>query len=104
MLKVGIMVILILLIILIIGKKLWEKKNLKKFFSDDNKNYIPDGIEEINQDIKDLKGEVQHRSKRIKEELSDIKLARKNLIKQTGDVFEVTVKHTERKGRKKKEN
>jgi ElaB/YqjD/DUF883 family membrane-anchored ribosome-binding protein len=67
--------------------------------TDVNDNFIPDELEDLAEDVKeDLLG----RAKNVKEELKDVKSAAKNLVKQSGDVFEAAG-GAKRKGRKKNE-
>ena len=82
--------ILILFIILLITYKLNK-------LTDVNGNFIPDELEGLAEDIKE---DLLSRAENVKEELKDVKSAAKNLVKQSGDVFEAAG-GAKRKGRKK---
>ena len=82
------------LVLTFIKQKLWKKENLKRFFRNENKNYIPDGIE-------DIVDEVKERVDNVKEELKDVKEAAEELVDQAEDVIEAA-KGKKRRGRPKK--
>lgn len=108
-----------IIVLIIVLKQLWKKENLKSFFGDKDHNNIPDGAQELVEDVKtgvkkvktkvkdvkqkvsDTTKEVKRRTNRVKEELSDVVDAAKNLTNQTGDVIDA-VKGKSRKGRKPK--
>ena len=63
---------------------------------DEDKDFIPDAIEDK---VKKIKNETKHRAKRIKEELSDVGAAIKEVGNQIGDLPDAAKGKT-RKGRK----
>jgi hypothetical protein len=63
---------------------------------DEDKDFIPDVIEDK---AKKIKNETKHRAKRIKEELSDVGAAIKEVGNQIGDLPDAAKGKT-RKGRK----
>jgi len=69
--------------------------HLKKI-KDEDKNFIPDVIEDK---AKKIKEETKHRAKRIKEELNDVGAAIKEVGNQIGDLPDAAKGKT-RKGRK----
>ena len=88
--------ILFVVITITIVKKLYIKENLKHFFRNNNKNYIPDGIE-------DSVDEVENRIERIKEEVKDVKESAADLKEQVIDVVEAAKgSEKKRRGRPKK--
>jgi gas vesicle protein len=72
---------------------------------DENKNNIPDEVEEkmkaIKEEVKARKEEVKARVERIKEEVKDVKVAVKEVTKQVGDVVDAAA-GKKRRGRKPK--
>lgn len=66
-------VILLLMVLVALGaliatfitKKLWKLKNLKHFFRNTNNNHIPDGVE-------DIVNEVKERIDNVGEEIDDV--------------------------------
>ena len=88
--------ILFVVITITIVKKLYIKENLKHFFRNNNKNYIPDGVE-------DIVGEVEGRIERVKEEIEDVKESAADLKEQVIDVVEAAKgSEKKRRGRPKK--
>ena len=71
----------------------------KGLTQDENKNFIPDSIEDK---FKQLKEELSHRVDRVGEELKDVSEAIKEVGNQIGDVPKAAA-GKERKGRKKDE-
>jgi len=63
---------------------------------DEDKDFIPDAVEDKAKQIKDG---AKHRAKRVKEELSDVGSAIKEVGNQIGDLPDA-VKGKKRKGRK----
>lgn len=63
---------------------------------DEDKDFIPDAIEDK---AKKIKAETKHRAKRIKEELNDVGAAIKEVGNQIGDLPDAAKGKT-RKGRK----
>jgi hypothetical protein len=63
---------------------------------DEDKDFIPDAIEDK---VKKIKAETKHRAKRIKEELNDVGAAIKEVGNQIGDLPDAAKGKT-RKGRK----
>lgn len=97
--------LLIILLLLAIGAAVVVFLIKKGKIKDDDHDFIPDVVEdkvaEVKGKVQKTTQEVKKRANRVKEELSDIKAAAKNLADQTGDVVEA-VKGTSRKGRKPK--
>jgi len=77
-----------------IAQKLWKRENLKHFFRNENHNYIPDGIE-------DIVNEVKERITNVKEEAKDVKEAIKEVGEEVEDIIQAA-KGKKRKGRKPK--
>ena len=73
-------------------------KYFKKFKDVDNDG-IPDAIEEKVVKGKAIAKEVKERVSRVQEELKDVSVAAKELVKQTGDVVDAAKKKP-RRGRK----
>lgn len=69
-----------------------------KVLTDKDNDLIPDEIEVFAEEVKE---ELESRVENIKAEAADVKKAAKNLVKQTGDVFEAAA-GAKRKGRAKK--
>jgi hypothetical protein len=65
---------------------------------DENKNAIPDSAEEK---MKAIKKEIKARTKRVKEEVADVKVAAKEVTKQAADVVDAAT-GKKRRGRKPK--
>ena len=73
-----------------------------KFFGltpDEDKDGIPDVVEDAVDDVKKTAQTVKRRAKRVKEELTDVKEALKDVVDQTKDIAEAA-KGKPRKGRK----
>tara|TARA_B110000977_G_C10938597_1_gene439935 strand:+ start:155 stop:433 length:279 start_codon:yes stop_codon:yes gene_type:complete len=85
----------IIFILILFGLLLLTYKLNK--LTDVNGNFIPDELEDLAEDVKE---DLLSRAKNVKEELEDVKSATKNLVKQSGDVFEAAA-GAKRKGRKK---
>jgi|TARA_B100001769_G_C22005247_1_gene540230 F0F1-type ATP synthase membrane subunit b/b' len=68
---------------------------------DEDKDLIPDAVEEVIEDAKVVAKEVKQRAKNVKNELKDVKSSAKELVKQTKDVVDA-VKGKKRRGRKPK--
>lgn len=95
--------LLIILLLLAIGAGVIVYLIKKGKIKDDDGDFIPDVVEdkvaEVKTTVKKTTSEVKRRVNRVKEELSDISDAAKELANQTGDVVDA-VKGTSRKGRK----
>tara|TARA_E500000331_G_scaffold262161_1_gene253128 strand:- start:512 stop:802 length:291 start_codon:yes stop_codon:yes gene_type:complete len=85
---------IILLVLALVAGAVWVGTKFFGLAKDDDKDGIPDKIE-------DTAKEVKRRAKRVKEELGDIADAAKDVIDQAGDIGEA-VKGKPRKGRKPK--
>jgi len=74
-------------------------------FKDEDKNGIPDKLEEKVEDVKEVVVEVKKRAKKVAEEVKDVAKAAKEVVKQSKDVVKVVTEKTPaRKGRKPKQN
>lgn len=73
-------------------------------FKDEDKNGIPDKVEEKVEDVKEVVAEVKKRAKKVTEEAKDVAKAAKKVVKQSKDVVKAaTTKTTARRGRKPKQ-
>lgn len=88
--------ILIILTILAIGSAFYMYSLYTGKVKDTDGDFIPDVVEDK---VEEVTTEVKRRTKRVKEELSDVKDAGKNLAKQTKDVA-AAVKGKPRRGRR----
>ncbi len=97
-----------LIVLLILGVAVIGVFVATKFFGafkDEDKNGIPDKIEEKVEDVKEVVVEVKARAKKVVTEAKDVAKAAKEVVKQTKDVAKAaTTKTTARKGRKPKQN
>jgi hypothetical protein len=85
-------ILIIVLVLAAIAGAVWVGTKFFGLAKDDDKDGIPDEVE-------DTVNEVKRRAKRVKEELGDIADAAKDVIDQAGDIGEA-VKGKPRKGRK----
>ena len=85
---------IIILVLALVAGAVWVGTKFFGLAKDDDKDGIPDKIE-------DTAKEVKRRAKRVKEELGDIADAAKDVIDQAGDIGQA-VKGKPRKGRKPK--
>jgi Na+/phosphate symporter len=78
-----------------------------KFFSvfqDEDKNGVPDILEEKVKEVKEVVVEAKKRVKKVSEEVKDVAKAAKEVVKQSKDVVKAaTTKTTAKKGRKPKQ-
>lgn len=73
-------------------------------FKDEDKNGIPDKVEEKVEQVKEVAIEVKERAKKVATEAKDVAKAAKEVVKQSKDVVKAaTTKTTARKGRKPKQ-
>ena len=86
--------LIIIAVLALIGGVIWVSTKYFGLFSDQDKDGIPDEVE-------DTVKEVKRRAKRVKEELKDVKDAAKDVADQVGDIAGA-VKGKPRKGRKPK--
>ena len=101
MFKLFLFIIITPIICLVIWKKLWNFSNLKSFFSDSNSNKIPDGFDEISDEVNEIKDEITFRVERIKEEVNDVKDSITEVVSQIDDIGDAA-KGKKRRGRKPK--
>jgi len=87
--------LIIILVISLIVNFILGLMHLNKI-KDEDKDFIPDAIEDK---AKKIKAEAKHRAKRIKEELNDVGAAIKEVGNQIGDLPDAAKGKT-RKGRK----
>ena len=85
-------ILIIVLVLAAIAGAVWVGTKFFGLAKDDDKDGIPDKVE-------DTAKEVKRRAKRVKEELGDIADAAKDVLDQAGDLGEA-VKGKPRKGRK----
>ena len=84
--------LIIIAVLALIGGAIWVGTKYFGLFSDQDKDGIPDEVE-------DTVKEVKRRAKRVKEELKDVADAAKDVVEQAGDVAGA-IKGKPRKGRK----
>lgn len=73
-------------------------------FKDEDKNGIPDKVEEKVVEVKEVVSEVKERAKKVVVEAKDVAKAAKEVVKQSKDVaIAATTKTPSRKGRKPKQ-
>ena len=85
-------ILIIVLVLAAVAGAVWVGTKFFGLAKDDDKDGIPDKVE-------DTAKEVKRRAKRVKEELGDIADAAKDVLDQAGDLGEA-VKGKPRKGRK----
>jgi predicted PurR-regulated permease PerM len=93
--------LVITIFLLLICRKNLTIKSFKSFFSDKNSNNVIDGIDEVTEDVREIKDEVSFRVKRVKQEVSDIGKAIKEVGNQVGDISDAA-EGKKRRGRKPK--
>ena len=86
-------ILIILLVLAAVAGAVWVGTKFFGLAKDDDKDGIPDEVE-------DTVKEVKRRAKRVKEELGDIADAAKDVIDQAGDIGDA-IKGKPRKGRKR---
>lgn len=73
-------------------------------FKDEDKNGIPDKVEEKVEEVKEVVVEVKKRAKKVVKEAGDVAKAAKEVVKQSKDVVKAASNKTgNRKGRKPKQ-
>lgn len=96
-------ILIIVLVVAVIAGAIWVGTKFFGLAKDDDKDGIPDVVEDKVEDAKEAvqktTKEVKRRARRVKEELKDVKDAAKNVVDQVGDVAEAA-KGGPRKGRK----
>jgi len=78
-----------------------EDLEVAKAVVENNFKEANEKINEVVTEVKDVVAEVKTRVERVKEEVTDVVIAAKEVVNQSGDVV-AAVKGKERKGRKKK--
>jgi len=96
-------IFIIVLVVAVIAGAVWVGTKFFGLAKDDDKDGIPDVVEDKVGDakkaVKQTTTKVKQRAKRVKEELKDVADAAKDVVNQAGDVVEA-VKGGPRKGRK----
>ena len=85
-------IVVIIAVLVVAGGGIWVATKYFGAFKDNDKDGIPDKVE-------DTAKEVKRRAKRVKEELKDVVEAAKDVADQAGDIAGA-VKGKPRKGRK----
>ena len=100
-------ILIIVLVLAVIAGAVWVGTKFFGLAKDEDKDGIPDVVEDKLEDAKEAvertTAEVKRRVKRVKEELKDVADAAKDVVNQTGDVADA-VKGGPRKGRKPAKN
>jgi len=96
-------ILIIVLVLAVVAGAVYLGTKYFGLTKDDDKDGIPDEVEDAVEDVKeavqDAAKEVKRRAKRVKEELKDVGDAVKDVVDQAGDIAEA-VKGQPRKGRK----
>ena len=96
-------ILIIVLVVAVIAGAIWVGTKFFGLAKDEDKDGIPDVVEDKVEDAKEAvqktTKEVKRRAKRVKEELKDVADAAKDVVNQAGDVVEAA-KGGPRKGRK----
>jgi len=96
-------ILIIVLVVAVIAGAVWVGTKFFGLAKDDDKDGIPDVVEDKVEDakkaVKQTTTKVKQRAQRVKEELKDVADAAKDVVNQAGDVVEA-VKGGPRKGRK----
>jgi len=96
-------ILIIVLVLAAIAGAVWVGTKFFGLTKDDDKDGIPDEVEDAVEDVKEAvqstAKEVKRRAKRVKEELKDVVEAAKDVADQVGDIKDAA-KGKPRKGRK----
>lgn len=96
--------LIVLLILGVAGIGVFVATKFFGAFKDDDKNGIPDKVEEKVEEVKEAVLEVKVRAKKVAKEVGDVAKAAKEVVKQSKDVVEAaSTKTGSRKGRKPKQ-
>lgn len=96
--------LIILLISVIVVAGVFVATKFFGAFKDEDKNGIPDKVEEKVADVKEVVVEVKKKAKKVVKETKDVVNAAKEVVKQSKDVVEaVTEKKLPKRGRKPKQ-
>ena len=96
-------ILIIVLVVAVIAGAIWVGTKFFGLAKDEDKDGIPDVVEDKVEDAKEAvqktTKEVKRRARRVKEELKDVADAASDVVEQAGDIADA-VKGKPRKGRK----
>ena len=96
-------ILIIVLVVAVIAGAIWVGTKFFGLTKDEDKDGIPDVVEDKVEDAKEAvqktTKEVKRRARRVKEELKDVADSAKDVVEQAGDIADA-VKGKPRKGRK----
>lgn len=94
----------VLLVLLFAGVGVFVATKFFGVFKDEDKNGIPDKVEEKVEMVKETVVEVKERAKKVAKEAKDVAQAAKEVVKQSKEVAKaVTTKTNNKRGRKPKQ-
>lgn len=97
-------ILIIVLVLAVLAGAVWVGTKFFGLTKDEDKDGIPDVVEDKVKDAKEAvektAKEVKRRARRVKEEFNDVKDAAKDVVDQAGDVVDAVKGGSNRKGRK----